>query len=201
MRTATARRLNYSSSGEILTQNISFVTDGGVREEFSGLVTPYTKHQLADLTGLSPQATALWHRNLRTPTAASIFNLAQTIDSVRDWVAQRCGMERAVQAGSWDVWIQGLYHVAAHDERARKAIRLLQAAGLMDDPVETPLGNLKGVSTEEVARDSMKLIDGQIAREQNNDRATIERCNKIAREIEAEYYREGERAIIEERTG
>lgn len=104
-------------------------SEGEVREQFTALVLPYTNRQLAKLSGVTPEGTRHWLDGSRGPNVASLFNVAQHLPSVRDWVALRTGMERVMQAKSYDVWLHGLYAIAAGSGpdamQARKAIAKL----------------------------------------------------------------------------
>lgn len=128
MGNAIARQMNNSCSEPDLTQN-NYLSEMQVRKEWKGVVLPFEKPQLSELAGVTPQAVTHWYEGTRAPNTATLFNLAQSLPAVRDWVAMRCGIERAVQARSYDVWLQGLYQLAAgtgaEAEKARRAIRLL----------------------------------------------------------------------------
>lgn len=103
-----------------------------VREEFAALVLPFNARQLSKISGVTPEASRHWLDGSRGPNVASAFNVAQSLPTVRDWVALRCGMERVMQARSWDAWLQGLYAIAAGTgpdaDKARWAIAQMNRA-------------------------------------------------------------------------
>lgn len=96
------------------------------REEFSALVLQYTPRQLAKFAGTTPEGSRHWIDGSRGPNLASAVNIARSIPAVADWIMQKIGHSRAVQAQSWDAWLQGLYAIAAGSgpdaEQARWAI-------------------------------------------------------------------------------
>lgn len=83
------------------------------RTQFTALVLPFNARQLSKMSGVTPEASRHWLDGSRGPNVASAFNVAQSLPTVRDWVALRCGIERVMQARSWDTWLQGLYAIAA----------------------------------------------------------------------------------------
>ncbi len=115
---------------------VKLFSEHEAREQFTALVLPYTNRQLAKISGVTPEATRHWLDGSRGPNVASLFNVAQHLPSVRDWVALRTGMERVMQAKSYDVWLQGLYAIAAGSGpdamQARNAIAKLTRRD--DDP-------------------------------------------------------------------
>lgn len=137
MGNAIARRENNSCSEPDLTQN-NYLSEFQVRREWSSVVLRFEKPQLSGLAGVTPQAVTHWYEGTRAPNTATLFNLAQSLPAVRDWVAMRCGIERAVQAKSYDVWIHGLYQIADGSGldalRAQRAIKILSRE---DEPERT----------------------------------------------------------------
>lgn len=118
-----------------------------IRKECAVILGAFTARQLEKASGCSTDAAKLWIAGRRIPNLTSAFNIAQSLPTVRDWVALRCGMERVMQARSWDVWLQGLYTIAGGSgldaERARWAIARLT----------------NEVTTETILKDSLALHD------------------------------------------
>lgn len=96
------------------------------REEFTALVLQYTPRQLAKFAGTTPEGARHWIDGSRGPNLATAVNIARHLPSVAAWIAQKMGYSRPVQAQSYDVWLQGLYAIAAGSgpdaEQARWAI-------------------------------------------------------------------------------
>lgn len=118
---ATAQHLvGQTTGGEKL------FSEPELREEFTALVLDYTPRQLAKFSGATPEGARHWLDGSRCANLANAVNIARHIPSVADWIMQKMGHSRAVQAQSYDAWIQGLYAIAAGSgpdaERARWAI-------------------------------------------------------------------------------
>lgn len=99
-----------TSSGRKLFSEID------AREEFSALVLQYTPRQLAKFAGTTPEGSRHWIDGSRGPNLASAVNIARSIPAVADWIVQKMGYRaREAQAQSYDVWLRGLYAIAAGD--------------------------------------------------------------------------------------
>lgn len=115
-----------------------FVPSGGgqlfsepeLRGEFTALVLDYTPRQLAKFSGATPEGARHWLDGSRCANLANAVNIARSIPAVADWIVQKIGYRaREAQAQSYDVWLRGLYAIAAGDTpdalKARWAIRRL----------------------------------------------------------------------------
>lgn len=144
MSKAIAARHDDSRTPTTVVEN--YFEERAIRKECAVIVGAFTARQLSTASGCSTDAAKLWIAGKRIPNLTSAFNLAQSLPTVRDWVALRCGMERVMQAHSWDVWLQGLYTIAGgagpDAERARWAISRLT----------------NEVTTETILKDSLSVI-------------------------------------------
>lgn len=87
-----------------------------LRQEFTALVLDYTPRQLAKFSGATPEGARHWLDGSRCANLANAVNIARSIPSVADWIVQKIGYRaREAQAQSYDVWLRGLYAVAAGD--------------------------------------------------------------------------------------
>lgn len=113
------------------THGTKLLFEPQLREELTALIIPYTARQLAKFSGATPEGARHWADGSRCPKLHHAFSIAQSLPTVRDWVALRCGIERVMQAHSWDVWVQGLYTIAGgvgpDADKARWAITRLTA--------------------------------------------------------------------------
>jgi hypothetical protein len=131
MGNAIARRPEQQLLGR--TEVGNKFSEDQAKQEFSAIVEDFEARQLAKMAGITPEGARKWLSAAACPNVASAVNIARHIPAVADWIAQRCGMERAVQAKSYDAWIQGLYQIASGNgldaQQARAAIAQLVKCG------------------------------------------------------------------------
>lgn len=138
-------RTNVAASRPLFTNEVA-------AKSFQSCVIKFSAADLAQAAHRTKNAAKGWKDGSRAPDIASMVNMAQSLPAVRDWVALRCGIERVMQARSWDAWLAGLYAIAAGSgpdaEKARWAIARLT----------------NEVTTETILRDSLTVIDRREAK-------------------------------------
>lgn len=178
MRRSSALAVNYSSQPENLTQN-NLLTDFQVREEFAGLIVRFPNRPLAQMSGVSRQAPDLWRRAERTISSPALLNVGKSIPSVRRWIAAHT--DYSATDMTFDELLRGLHAVSAQNTPDGQIARQMLALAYQLRPPSA------GPTTEQIARDGMVLIEKRIARGPEQDRATAERCEQLAREIDTEF--------------
>lgn len=147
---AIAARHDDSRTPTTVVEN--YFEERAIRKECAVIIGAFTARQLEKASGCSTDAAKLWIAGRRIPNLTSAFNIAQSLPTVRDWVALRCGIERVMQARSWDAWLAGLYAIAAGSgpdaEKARWAITRMTT----------------DVTTETILKDSLGLQDKREAK-------------------------------------
>lgn len=74
------------------------MTEEQAAEEFSALVLPYSRGDLAQLSGRTKEAAKHWKAGSRAPNCSSLISMGRRNPRIRDWVIAQ--MDAEVQGGA-----------------------------------------------------------------------------------------------------
>lgn len=69
------------------------MTEDEAAEQFSSLVIPYSKGDLAQASGRTKEAAKHWKDGTRAPNSSSLITLGRSIPKIRDWVVAQMDAE------------------------------------------------------------------------------------------------------------
>lgn len=118
-------------------------TDRELAESFSAQVIGFSSGQLAKAARCTKEGARHWLNASRCPSVARLFQMAQSLPTVRDWIYANVGPDdRAAQSQSLDTVVQALCAIASHDsEDGRRARQMIEASMASLSAPEEPREN------------------------------------------------------------